>query len=236
MNISFKIASDFAIKLYISGLASGSKSFAPLSFSDREYFRNQIIGKIPDIFSLGNNYDDAKKIKSEILLGRITDFLGEEQEKVDNVELKNIDLKNANSLQNDLELSFKKSAKQIEDYFSSKSIDSGISITVFIMPMTGELAEALDGIIVVGDGFSKDIAFPILLEEIIHCLLDNNTVDDIVSSLELIDSAQLIKEEIIAGFLLYELLIKLNYSKDIIDSVVFDWHGGDRAPFVKKLI
>lgn len=236
MNISFKIADTFATNLYILGLATGSESFAPLSFSDRKLIQNQIVGRVPTGFSLGKNYQKAKIIKSKILLGEKSELLKEIQNKVNEIEFQNIDLTKAKSLQKDLELQYEKSTKQIEYYFNSKLIDSGIPITVFIMPMIGEMAESLGRIMVVGDGFTKKIAFPILLEEIIHSLLDDNIVDDITSDLELANLEHLNKEEIATGFLLYQLLVTLNYSKNVINSVVFDWHGGERASFVRQLI
>ncbi len=83
-----------------------------------------------------------------------------------------------------------------------------------------------------GEGFNEGVALAVLIEEVLHSIVQKKTRSNHKSTLK---SAGY-QEEVGIGYLLYKILTSINYDKLIIDSVVFGWQDGKRSKGVYKLL
>ena len=105
---------------------------------------------------------------------------------------------------------------------------------VYIVPGLGERAESLGSVMVIGDAFKKNVAFPVLLEEALHGLFASGPITSEKYAIKTKDEA--LREEVLIGYLLHQLLTFIHYNKEVSDSVVFGWQNGRRKKLVEALL
>ena len=185
------------------------------------------IDKKPD-FGKYADYSDFKIVKKGVLFGSsISPELQKELDSIDftgefNNEKIAEEIKHLNEM-------WHKNRTDIGAYIEKESgLDSQI-FTVYLMPFFGESAESLDDTLVMGTDIEKDVAFGILLEEILHSSIK-------VKPEELISSDKEVANEAVIGAHLFKLLNKLNFDSKIVNSLVFGWQGGKRGKLVKEIL
>ncbi|MEK7525683.1 MAG: hypothetical protein AAB561_01550 [Patescibacteria group bacterium] len=221
MRATFKQSSSLLTKLYIAGLSSRHKCFAPIPPGEAKRLSHFIDRKvnIPNF----TRYSKCISFKRDFIFGEIPIGL--------KAQLKNINLrgvKYARAIKNtrDLSILWIKNRRSITNYLKSIKADSIKSFSVINVPGIGEISETLGDILILGADIPVKIGFAIFLEEFLHSVVNVPT--------EFKDSN--LNEEAYIGLHLYYLLNKLRYSSSVVDSVVFGWQNGRRKKLVKKLI
>lgn len=234
MRLHFKVAGKQAVKLYLTGVTTGHRAFAAATQSQRQRYRRLLHGKIPAQLSLPADYRKARLVKRSLLVG------GDDQQSSHrlNAELARISFvsplnyRKAAALKKQLVKYSNDSSKVINDFFTTHQIVLPSVTTVYLVAGLGEQAEALDNLVVLGDGFPPRVAFAVMLEELLHTLIPQK----FIFRFESVVSTTVPVEEVVVGALLHRLLQQLNWPKAVIDSVVFGWRGGARAAAVRKLL
>jgi len=234
MNVKIKIANTKAQRLYLLGVVSGHGSFPPASAKERQVLQKRLGRRTPQ--KLPSSYDTFIALKESLLFQRI-----EFREIVRGTEAvltpKAISIfseQKALRLQKSLRILFIRHAERIDSFFRAQGI-SMRPLTVFILPGFGERGEALSKSVVIGDTMNSSVAMAIALEELLHIGVHSwQKRHTILNRLQISDEK--LADEALVGALLCMLLRELKYSKKLVDSVVFGWHGGERRRFVEKII
>lgn len=221
MRAIFKKSSLLLTKLYIAGLSSRHKCFAPVPSGEAKKLSSFINGKvgIPDF----TRYSRCISFKRDFIFGEIPIEL--------KTELKNITLRGINhtrATENTRALSFiwKSNRYAISNYLKSIKTNSIESFSVISVPGIGETSESLGDVLILGAGIPVKIGFAIFVEELLHSVI----------KVPVKFKGDNLNEEAYIGMHLYFLLSKLGYNYSIINSVVFGWQNGRREKLVKKLI
>lgn len=103
-----------------------------------------------------------------------------------------------------------------------------------ISPVVKDYGESLEDSIVLGAGWeSKEMAFAVMLEELLHLVTPPKYVDKILSKIELREKE--LKEDIVVGYLLNGILKGINLDPIIRSKVVYKWLGRRREKYIRKL-
>jgi hypothetical protein len=239
MKLKFFVANKNAIKLYLIGLCIGHPEFPPSSKREREKFCSFISGKKIDI--LPDSYELYKALKISILrkkldIKKFKETLQRTLDGLNRVKLSNkIKNKEAKKTVTGLKSLFKKHQKKIDDFFGKQKI-SNKSFDVFVMPGFGESGRSLGDVILIGDKFeNNEVAFSILMEEILHSL-DRMGYLDLFMQKHIKSSDKQLVREALVGAKLYQLLSFLKIDKKVVDSVVFGWKEGKREKLIRGIL
>lgn len=222
MRAIFKKSSPLLTKLYIAGLSSRHKCFAPVPLGEAKRLSHFIIdGKvnIPNF----THYSKCISFKRDFVAGKIPTGL---KIQLKNINLHGIKYTRAEKNTRALSILWKKNRHAISNYLNSVKTNSVESFSIISVPGIGETSEALGDILILGADIPVKIGFAIFLEELLHSVVNVPA--------EFKDSN--LNEEAYIGLHLYHLLNKLRYSSSVTDSVVFGWQNGRREKLVKKLI
>jgi hypothetical protein len=221
MRVIFKQSDPLLTKLYIAGLSSRHKCFAPVPTGEAKRLSHFIDGKvnIPNF----THYSKCILFKRDFVSGEIPTRL--------KTQLKNINLrgvKYTRAIENTRALSILwiKNRHAIANYLKSIKTNSIESFRVISVPGIGETSETLGDILILGADIPTKIGFAIFLEELLH---------SVVKVPRGFKNSNL-HEEAYIGMHLYRLLKKLRYNSLTTDSVVFGWQDGRREKLVKKLL
>jgi hypothetical protein len=225
LKIIFKVGSNQASKLYLAGSLLRHRLFLPISEKDIKQIRKLVLIDSKINFP-GADYSKFIPFKIGVLVGK-RNILSRQLRQI-RLSI-NFNRNKAKKLVKDLRRLYAVHSEKIGLWLTEQKFLSDKEFTVWIISGLGENAESLGDVMVIGDGFRSKYVFPVMLEELLHGVYKYN-------KRKIIKMIGKQDEEVVVGYLLYQILNYLNYDKKISKSMVFDWHGGNRASKVRKLI
>ena len=233
INLTIKPASEEAVKLFHCGNATFPERFSYATKREQATIARSLKGFDAQFFRRRFDRADLDALKQDILLGHISDRGKSTRRELTKITMNGVHAARARTLSVALMKLWQKQKKAVMYYLRTVLTRTGmLSYTAIIMPGVGESSNIVRGALVIGADAPKSVAFGILLEELLHGVLNIPAR----KKFGMTSVSDWLYNEAYTGAHLYRLLTTLKYSPKIRDSLVFGWQGGKRTKLVNNIL